>query len=160
MKHSTRLTLILSSIVSVCLLANLISYLAAGQISPVSVCVLTASCLVYVWLYFHQCRQTDLAECSICHCEYGCNDASNCLTFCADETVCNLCGKPFDEWDQEENLCIHSYVGYGSKFDTSIVDMHICCNCFDSLVERCVKNPIVGEYELSGDMQDPVSYDE
>lgn len=62
------------------------------------------------------------------------------------KTLCNLCGKEFDTWDDQGNFGIHTRVGYGSKFDGDDVDLDLCCKCFDKLMDelitKCKINPI------------------
>ena len=58
---------------------------------------------------------------------------------------CHHCGKALDEWDLGENFKIHTEVGYGSKYDLSVIDLRLCCDCFDRLVDECVLSPIVKE---------------
>ena len=59
--------------------------------------------------------------------------------------VCNCCGKPLDEWDVQEDFHIHTRVGYGSTHDTEEIDLHLCCDCFDKLVDACKVSPVVGD---------------
>lgn len=59
------------------------------------------------------------------------------------ELTCNVCGKKFDFWDTQENYNIFTHCGYGSKYDGEIVDLDICCDCFDRLVEGCVISPVL-----------------
>ena len=64
---------------------------------------------------------------------------------------CNMCGKKFDMWDEEENFCFHHRFGYGSKYDCYQLDLKLCCKCFDSLMDelvpRCKTNPLPDPYE-------------
>ena len=70
------------------------------------------------------------------------------------ETIhtCNMCGKPLDEWDIQENFGFDYYIGYGSKHDMEHVSARFCCDCFDKLLDRlvaeCKTSPIVGEYDF------------
>lgn len=48
---------------------------------------------------------------------------------------CNMCGKEFDMWDEQENFCFTHYVGYGSKYDFNKVDLKLCCDCFDKVMD-------------------------
>lgn len=63
------------------------------------------------------------------------------------KTLCNLCSKEFNEWDEQENFGIHTRVGYGSRFDGDNIDLDLCCECFDKLMGRlvseCKINPII-----------------
>ena len=66
------------------------------------------------------------------------------------EGVCTMCGKQLDMWDKQEELCFRSHIGYGSKYDTTIVDVRLCCDCFDKLIDHISMHgkydPVVGEY--------------
>lgn len=59
---------------------------------------------------------------------------------------CNKCGKDFDMWDKQEGFGFHYNVGYGSRFDKTIIDLDLCCDCFDSLmyelIPQCTYNPV------------------
>ena len=56
--------------------------------------------------------------------------------------VCNLCGKRLDLLDLQNRLFICKTLGYGSEFNGKRVDLRMCCNCFDRLVEGCDVAPI------------------
>lgn len=55
---------------------------------------------------------------------------------------CNCCGRPLSEWDMQENFHIHTSVGYGSKYDGEEIDLRMCCECFDYLVDSCAVSPV------------------
>ena len=56
---------------------------------------------------------------------------------------CNLCGKEMDFWDVQEEFSIQSYyIGYGSKHDGDALELDLCCDCMDDLIDRCKINPI------------------
>ena len=63
------------------------------------------------------------------------------------KTLCNICGREFDEWDNQEKLGLHTSFGYGTKFDGNYLDLDVCCTCFDGLMDKliqmCKINPIV-----------------
>lgn len=61
----------------------------------------------------------------------------------AKQIVCNICGKPFDRWDKQENLHIYRDLGYGTKHDGSFLELDICCACMDTLIEECKISPII-----------------
>lgn len=60
--------------------------------------------------------------------------------------ICNMCGKDFDDWDEQESFHMDYHVGYGSKYDGSVIKADFCCDCFDRimdvLVEKCKYSPI------------------
>ena len=63
------------------------------------------------------------------------------------KTVCNMCGKDFDMWDEQEEFGFHHHVGYGSRFDEAHIDVDLCCECFDNLMmsyilPKCKYSPI------------------
>ena len=66
------------------------------------------------------------------------------------EGMCTMCGKKLTELDEQENFSFNSHIGYGSKYDTTIVDIRLCCDCFDRIVDNIAANgkydPVVGEY--------------
>lgn len=69
----------------------------------------------------------------------------------ATKTVCNMCGKDFDKCDEQEKFGMHYRVGYGSVHDFEVIDLDLCCHCFDKvmdwLIPQCKISPITGEYE-------------
>lgn len=48
-----------------------------------------------------------------------------------------------DMWDVQEDFTIHTTIGYGSKFDEEEVELHICCDCMDRIIENCAITPLV-----------------
>ena len=57
--------------------------------------------------------------------------------------ICNMCGKEFDTWDMQEGFYIHSsYIGYGSKYDGGSLDIDLCCNCMDKIIDACKIFPV------------------
>ncbi len=65
--------------------------------------------------------------------------------------VCNMCGRDFDMWDTQEGFGFHyPSVGYGSGFDGSAINLDLCCDCFDKLmnnyiVPKCKISPVEDE---------------
>ena len=59
---------------------------------------------------------------------------------------CNMCGKEFDEMDDQENFGFHYRAGYGSEFDDDNINLDLCCKCFDELmryiIPKCKYNPV------------------
>ena len=58
-------------------------------------------------------------------------------------TFCNMCGKPLDFWDVQEDFSLHRHLGYGTKNDGSVLDLQLCCDCIDNLIDECVISPII-----------------
>jgi len=63
---------------------------------------------------------------------------------------CNICGKELDFWDFTEDYSIKRRLGYGTKYDGDDLELHICCDCMDKLIDGCKISPItpVDEGEL------------
>lgn len=70
--------------------------------------------------------------------------------------VCNVCGKRFNQLDKQENFGFDYHVGYGSKYDLTHLQAHICIDCFDRLMDQfiptCKISPDKGEYQIRGDV--------
>jgi len=62
------------------------------------------------------------------------------------EVRCNKCGKVMDFFDLQANFTIHTNVGYGSMYDGTEIEMHLCCDCFDKLVESCEVAPVIRDW--------------
>jgi len=56
---------------------------------------------------------------------------------------CNYCGIEFDEFDKNQDLKIHTLVGYGSKHDGERILLRFCCDCFDKIIDECKISPTV-----------------
>ena len=37
---------------------------------------------------------------------------------------------------------MHRHIGYGSVHDGDIVNLHLCCDCFDKIVDECKVSPV------------------
>lgn len=64
---------------------------------------------------------------------------------------CNICGSKMDFWDIQEDYTIHTTAGYGSKYDEEEIELHICCDCMNKIIDRCAISPIAGaaaDYKL------------
>lgn len=59
------------------------------------------------------------------------------------QIVCNKCGKSFDMWDKQEDFSIYSTLGYGTKYDGSKLELDLCCDCMEKLIDDCKVSPIV-----------------
>lgn len=62
---------------------------------------------------------------------------------------CNLCGKPFDMWDYEEDFHIHTLLGYGTAYDGDELHLRLCCSCMNDIIDSCYFSPITEiDYDL------------
>lgn len=63
-----------------------------------------------------------------------------------DKKKCNMCGKEFDCWDEQENFCFEHKIGYGSIHDGEQIIINLCCDCFDKVIDvvvpMCETNPL------------------
>ena len=41
-----------------------------------------------------------------------------------------------DVWDVQEDYTIHTRIGYGSKYDEEEIELHICCDCMDKIIDK------------------------
>lgn len=60
----------------------------------------------------------------------------------ARKITCNMCGKTFDFWDEQEGFSIEGMVGYGSKYDMCQLRLDLCCDCMDKIIDQCVISPV------------------
>lgn len=58
------------------------------------------------------------------------------------EITCNKCGKQLDFWDRQENFSINTRLGYGTKYDGDDLELDLCCDCMEKLIDECVISPI------------------
>lgn len=56
--------------------------------------------------------------------------------------TCSMCGKQLDLFDTQEDFSIHRHIGYGSKYDGDMLDIHLCCECMDKIIDSCKSSPI------------------
>ena len=64
--------------------------------------------------------------------------------------ICTMCGKEFDESDRNfGDNCYDIFVNYPSKYDCCRVQLDLCVDCFDIvldvLIPMCKTNPIVDD---------------
>lgn len=61
---------------------------------------------------------------------------------------CNMCGREMDWADDSAEFNIHTYLGYGTRYDGGYLRLDLCCNCMERLIEECELNPVEeNEYE-------------
>lgn len=58
------------------------------------------------------------------------------------EIVCNKCGKKFDMWDEQEGFSIRTRCGYGTKYDGDEIELDLCCDCMEKLIDECKISPV------------------
>lgn len=62
------------------------------------------------------------------------------------KTVCNMCGKDFEEIDRICDASFRADIGYGSGYDTARFRLDLCCKCCDEfisgLIPHCKVSPI------------------
>ncbi len=72
--------------------------------------------------------------------------------------VCNICGRKFDMYDANEDYNITWDLGYGTKYDGKYLDLHICCDCMEKLIDNCKVSPIAEQHKkprsLTGEIKD------
>lgn len=60
---------------------------------------------------------------------------------------CNCCGKAINNQRHPYGLGVHKKIGYGSKFDGQEIEIDLCCNCLDKLLNLMIKkfkyNPLL-----------------
>ena len=61
----------------------------------------------------------------------------------AKDIICNKCGKKFDIWDTQESFSIYRHLGYGTKYDSNNLELDLCCDCMEKLVDECIVSPII-----------------
>ena len=52
-----------------------------------------------------------------------------------DKHICTMCGKELDDCDTDANFHFKHYIGYGSAYDLHMFEAHLCCNCFDKILD-------------------------
>lgn len=67
----------------------------------------------------------------------------------AKEFYCNKCGKKMDIFDIEAQFSFQRQLGYGSKYDGDNLDLDLCCDCMDVLIDECVISPVESPSEDS-----------
>ena len=68
--------------------------------------------------------------------------------------ICSMCEKELDEFDLQEKFSFKRYIGYGSKYDMNILDVKLCCGCFDKILDTLLpmfKIKPLTEYEIVSD---------
>lgn len=64
---------------------------------------------------------------------------------------CNKCGKVIDRYVEEYSMT--NVMKYGSKYDGELVELDLCPECMDELIESCKISPVV-EYDKPRTLED------
>ena len=56
--------------------------------------------------------------------------------------VCNMCGRELDFYDEQADYSIHTRIGYGSKYDGHDLNVTLCCDCMDIIIDECSVSPL------------------
>ena len=56
--------------------------------------------------------------------------------------ICNMCGKGFDIWDTQEDFSIYRSLGYGTKYDGDELQLDLCCDCMEKIIDECKVHPV------------------
>ncbi len=63
------------------------------------------------------------------------------------EIVCNKCGKTFNEYDELAGFSLYKTLGYGTKYDGDRLELDLCCDCMEHLIDSCAVHPVRGDDE-------------
>lgn len=61
------------------------------------------------------------------------------------QTRCNLCGNVLDEFDLQEDFSFQKRLGYGTKYDMDFLNLKICCQCMEKIIDGCKITPIISD---------------
>ena len=53
-----------------------------------------------------------------------------------------MCGKLMDYWDNQEGFSIYKHLGYGTSHDGEVLELDLCCDCMDEIIDRCQISPV------------------
>lgn len=56
------------------------------------------------------------------------------------KVFCNKCGKELDRYEEWDS--IETVMPYGSKYDGSLIDLDLCTQCLDELIDSCKISPV------------------
>ncbi len=60
----------------------------------------------------------------------------------ANKEQCSKCGKFLDLWDFQEDFSLSRFLGYGTKYDGERLEIKLCCECMEKLIDECKISPI------------------
>lgn len=75
----------------------------------------------------------------------------------AKKTFCNKCGREMDIFDTTLRFGLYKRLGYGSIHDGDYIELDICCDCLDAIIDSCVIDPIIpsGIHKQDEDSEEP-----
>lgn len=47
-----------------------------------------------------------------------------------------------DLWDKEGGISVNKRLGYGSRYDGDFLELDLCAQCLDELIDSCVIKPV------------------
>lgn len=53
-----------------------------------------------------------------------------------EKCICSMCNKELDYFDLQENFRFNHHFGYGSKYDLQKIDIVLCCDCMDKVLDK------------------------
>ena len=45
-------------------------------------------------------------------------------------------------WDEQEGFSIRTRCGYGTKYDGDEIELDLCCDCMEKLIDECKISPV------------------
>lgn len=61
---------------------------------------------------------------------------------------CSRCGATLDVCDRQSGLSFIKDMGYGSKFDGEKIEISLCCDCTDFIIEICKINQTKNKQQI------------
>lgn len=72
---------------------------------------------------------------------------------------CDLCGKVFNNYDEQEGFGLRYEVGYGSRYDGSSINVDICCDCFDKMMDEYIVPKLKFDKAITDNCKEMNNYD-
>lgn len=58
---------------------------------------------------------------------------------------CNKCGKKIDNMHVFSGLSVTKRLEYGSKYDLDLLELDLCGDCLDKIIDECAITPVAAE---------------
>ena len=65
---------------------------------------------------------------------------------------CNKCGKELDVFDMQSGIRMHDILGYGSKYDEEAINLDLCCECTDELIDYIKNNGKINPIQAASEL--------